>query len=301
MNAGDRPGTMDHDKSQKHRTDTPLRSGLLLLTYGGALEAPETGRRFSLEGDEIIIGRSGDANIQIDRDSVSRRHARLAKADGCWTVQDLQSTNGSYVNDVPIREHKLAPGDQLKIGSAIFRYLAGGNLDTLLLDELYQIAVRDGLTHALSRRAFVEAADREVARAQKLSKALSLLVVDIDHVKQINDHYGQLSGDFVIRELARRIRRKCERYELLCRYEGTQFLLLLPETDLPTAQDRAEEIRKAASAETFAFEGDQLSITVTIGVLPLQPGTDLVQFLRQSQEVLQRGKKQGRNRVVGLP
>ncbi len=289
---------MDQDKSRKNRAEAGNRGPLLLLTYAGALEAAETGRKFILEGEEIIIGRSSDANIQIDRDSVSRRHARLSKSESGWTVQDLQSTNGSYVNDVPIREHKLVPGDLLKVGSAIFRYLAGPTIETQLVDEMYQIAVRDGLTHALSRRAFVEAADREVSRAHKLGRPLSLLAIDLDHVKQINDNYGHLSGDFVIKELARRIRKKCDRYELLCRYEGTQFLLLLPESSLQAAQSRAEEIRASAASESFSFEGDQLAVTVTVGVIPLPPDGDTVSLLRQSQEVVQRGKKQGRNRVV---
>ncbi len=289
---------MDQDKSRKNRVE-PSHGPLLLLSYAGALEAPETGRRFILDGEELIIGRSSDAHIQVDRDSVSRRHARLSKLEGGgWQVQDLQSTNGSYVNDVPIREHKLTSGDQLKVGSAIFRYLAGSNIETLLLDELYQIAVRDGLTHALSRRAFVEAAEREVGRSSKLHRPLSLLAIDIDHIKQVNDNYGHLSGDFVIKELARRIRKKCERFELLCRYEGTQFLLLLPESNLSAAQNRAEEIRLATSSESFLFEGDQLSVTATVGVVSLAPDGDTVQLLRQSQEVVQRGKKQGRNRVV---
>ncbi len=289
---------MDQDKSRKNRAEAGSRGPLLLLTYAGALEAAETGRKFLLDGDEIIIGRSSDASIQIDRDSVSRRHARLAKTETGWTVQDLQSTNGSYVNDVPIREHKLVAGDLLKVGSAIFRYLAGPNIDTQLVDEMYQIAVRDGLTHSLSRRAFVEAADREVSRSHKLGRPLCLLAIDLDHVKQINDNFGHLSGDFVIKELARRIRKKCDRFELLCRYEGTQFLLLLPESNLQAAQARAEEIRASAASESFSFEGDQLSVTVTVGVIPLQPDGDTVSLLRQSQEVVQRGKKQGRNRVV---
>ncbi len=286
---------MEQDKSQKHRV-TP-QGGLLLLTYGGVFEAPEVGRRFPLEGEEVIIGRSSDAHIQIDRDSVSRRHARLAKADGGWIVQDLQSTNGSYVNDVPIQEHKLAVGDQLKVGSAMFRYLAGGQIETQLLDELYQIAVRDGLTLALSRRAFVEAVDREVARARKLSKPLSLLVLDIDHVKQINDNFGQLSGDFVIRDLARRIRKKCERFDLLGRYDGTQFLLALPETTAAVGQSRAEELRELTAGEPFSFEGDRLAVTVTIGVVEYQPNWETAHFLRHTQEALLRGKKQGRNRA----
>jgi two-component system cell cycle response regulator len=276
------------------------RGPLLLLSYAGALEAPETGRRFILDGDELIIGRSSDALISrsIATRSLVGMHGYRRLEGGGWQVQDLQSTNGSYVNDVPIREHKLTSGDQLKVGSAIFRYLAGSNIEALLLDELYQIAVRDGLTHALSRRAFVEAAEREVARAHKLNRPLSLLAVDIDHVKQVNDNFGHLSGDFVIKELARRIRKKCERFELLCRYEGTQFLLLLPETAIAFAQSRAEDLRSAAANERFLFEGDQLAVTVTVGVITLAPDGDTVQLLRQSQEAVQRGKKQGRNRVV---
>ena len=210
---------MDQDKSRKNRVDAS-RGPLLLLSYAGALEAPETGRRFILDGDELIIGRSSDAHIQVDRDSVSRRHARLSKVDGGWQVQDLQSTNGSYVNDVPIREHKLAPGDQLKVGSAIFRYLAGSSIETLL-----RRAVSDRGARRTDPRAQPSSLRRSdgtrVHRAHKLLRPLTLLAIDIDHIKQVNDNYGHLSGDFVIKELALSDSQKCERFELLCRYEGT--------------------------------------------------------------------------------
>src|SRR5688500_12938686 len=93
-----------------HQSSTTPGQACLVLIYAGAPGAGEIGRRFELAGDELIIGRGSDADIQIDRDSVSRRHARLYRQDGGWSVCDLQSTNGSYVNDMPIQEHGLRDG-----------------------------------------------------------------------------------------------------------------------------------------------------------------------------------------------
>src|SRR5262245_58140110 len=108
---------MDEWKSRRnklHADPAPPAKGqtVLVLVYAGALDSAEAGRRFFLDGEELIIGRSSDADIQVDRDSVSRRHARISRAADGWVVCDLQSTNGSYVNDMPIREHKLQGGDR---------------------------------------------------------------------------------------------------------------------------------------------------------------------------------------------
>ena len=199
---------------------------------------------------------------------------------------------------LPIREHKLASGDLLVESRQCDLPLPGWKQPGVAADRR---AVPDcgarWLTHSLSRRAFVEAADREVAQAHKQSWPLSLLAIDIDHVKQINDNYGHLSGDFVIRGLARRIRKKCERYELLCRYEGSQFLLLLPESNQQAAQARAEEIRASQRSESFSFEGDQLAVTVTVGVLTFRPKATPFLFCASPRNCAA-WQKQGRNRVV---
>jgi two-component system cell cycle response regulator len=295
---------MDEWKSRRnklHADPAPPAKGqpVLVLVYAGALDSAEAGRRFFLDGEELIIGRSSDADIQVDRDSVSRRHARISRSTDGWVVCDLQSTNGSYINDMPIREHKLQSGEWLKIGNAVFRFLAGPNVEALVQDEQYSVAVRDGLTQAYSRRAFVDLLDRELIRAQRSGRPLSLIAVDIDHCGKINDAHGHLTGDHIIKELARRIQKRMDRTEALCRYEGTQFLLLVPECPLEKALERGEELRQAAAAETFNFEGDRIAVTVSVGAVARSGEGDPAQALRAVQEQVQRAKKQGRNRVAG--
>src|SRR5262249_22543985 len=146
---------MDDWKSRKHslRSGQPVRGQpCLLLVYAGVMDSPEVGCRFDLVGDELIIGRSSDADIQVDRESVSRRHARLSNVEGAWQIADLQSTNGTYVNDAPARERSLSDGDYLKIGNAIFRYFSGPGIISSVQEELYRVSVTCGLTQTYKRR-----------------------------------------------------------------------------------------------------------------------------------------------------
>jgi diguanylate cyclase (GGDEF)-like protein len=291
---------MDDWKSRKialRPEATGPAKAVLVLVYAGSLDSPEVGHRFELTGDELIIGRSSDAGIQVDRDSVSRRHARLSRQGEGWAVADLQSTNGSYINDMPIREHRLQSGERLKIGNAIFRFLAAPGLEAALADEQYRIAVSDGLTSAWNRRAFIDILEREVARAHRFARPTSLCVLDIDGCKAVNDTHGHLTGDHIIKELSRRILQRTDRAEVLCRYEGTQFVLLLPECGHEQALARAEQLRQATASETFDFEGDRIAVTCSIGVCTLGGETDAAQFIRTGQELMLRAKKQGKNRV----
>lgn len=293
---------MDDLKSRKVQLRPEPAAGgparaMLVLVYAGSLDAPDVGQRFELSGEELIIGRSSDAGIQVDRDSVSRRHARLSRQGDGWVVADLQSTNGSYINDMPIREHRLQSGELLKIGNAIFRFLAAPGLEAALCDEQYRIAVSDGLTSAWNRRAFADILEREVARAHRFGRTASLLALDIDNCKVINDTHGHLTGDHIIKEMSRRILRRTDRSEVLCRYEGTQFLLLLPECGPAQAVARAEELRQAAASETFDFEGDRIAVTCSLGACTLTTETTAAQLIRAAQELMLRAKKQGKNRV----
>ncbi|HEY8145024.1 MAG TPA: FHA domain-containing protein, partial [Kofleriaceae bacterium] len=116
--------------------------GCLVLIYP---PGPDMGRRWPLGTDEIVVGRGSDCDIQIDRDSVSRRHARVYRVDDQWFVEDLGSTNGSYINDVPIQRSPLRDGDFVKIGSAIFKFLYGSGVETSYHEEIYRMTIIDGL------------------------------------------------------------------------------------------------------------------------------------------------------------
>jgi diguanylate cyclase (GGDEF)-like protein len=261
----------------------------------------DLGRRFPLDGETLIIGRGSDCDIVVDLDSVSRRHAQLQRHEDEIVVSDLGSTNGTYVNETQVKEQTLADGDQVKIGNAIFKFLSGGNVETGYHEAIYRMTIIDGLTEAYNSRYFFEFLDREMARCARYRRPLSLVMFDLDHFKKINDTHGHLAGDFVLRELARRLRGRIRKEELLARYGGEEFVVLLPEADHEGAVDFAEQIRCIVEREPFEFEGDVIPLTISVGVATLsgQPATDAAQFVKIADDNLYRAKRGGRNRVVG--
>jgi two-component system cell cycle response regulator len=264
---------------------------------------PDMGKRFPLDRLEFVLGRGNDCDIQVDRDSVSRRHARVFRTDTAsteWTVQDLGSTNGSYVNDQPIQQASLRDGDFLKIGAAIFKFLTGANVEVSYHEEIYRMTIVDGLTGVHNKRYLLEFLDREMARCMRYGRPLSLVMFDIDHFKGINDQHGHLTGDSVLKELAKRLTLRIRREELLARYGGEEFAAVLPETGRVGALEFGEQIRQLVARDPFEFEGDRLNVTISVGVATIDgEPIDLANFIRLADENLYRAKRAGRNRVVG--
>jgi two-component system cell cycle response regulator len=271
------------------------RACLVLIYPAG----PELGRRFELEGHAaVLIGRGADCDIRLDRNSVSRKHARVTRIGTSWNVQDLGSTNGSYVNDRPVSHAPLRDGDRLKIGSAIFKFLVGGNVESAYHEEIYRMAIIDGLTQAYNKRYFIQNLEREILRAEA-RRPLSLLIFDIDHFKKINDEHGHLMGDQVLRELAGRVRSRVRREEVFARYGGEEFTLTLPDTDREHALHLAEQLRLLVAGEPFTIEGKRILVTISMGVSSCQGETAVEPFLKLADDNLYRAKRAGRNRVVG--
>src|ERR1700738_4065370 len=154
------------------------------------------GTRYALGDTPLVLGRGGDCEIRINDHSVSRRHARIQPgADGYYAV-DLQSTNGTYVNDVPASMYKLKDGDYLRVGNCIYRFLAGGNVEAEYHEEIYRLTIIDALTEIFNKRYLIEFLDRELARSARYQRPLTLILFDIDFFKAINDEHGHLGGDF---------------------------------------------------------------------------------------------------------
>ena len=262
---------------------------------------PDMGKRFPLDRQEFVLGRGTDCDIQVDRDSVSRRHAKVFLRDGVtWVVQDLGSTNGSYVNDTPIQTSALRDGDFLKIGAAIFKFLTGANVEMSYHEEIYRMTIVDGLTGVHNKRYFLEFLDREMARCARYGRPVALVMFDIDHFKLINDQHGHLTGDYVLKEMARRLTTRIRRDELLARYGGEEFAAVLPETGRDGALEFGEQLRQIVAKEPFEFEGDNLPVTISVGVAVTEgPPVDLQAFVKAADENLYRAKRGGRNMVVG--
>jgi len=186
----------------------------------------------------------------------------------------------------------------VKIGRTIFKFIAGGNIEAAYHDEIYRLTTIDGLTQVFNRRYFEETLDREISRCIRYSREMSLVMIDIDHFKQINDTYGHLAGDHVLKHIASAIKTKIRREDVFARYGGEEFGLLLPEVDTKGALLMAEKARKLVEKHKFEFDKQEISVTISLGVATLKSGQrDSADLVRAADVKLYEAKTSGRNRV----
>lgn len=168
-----------------------------------------------------------------------------------------------------------------------------------LYERVQELAIHDGLTGVFVRRHFMQRVQEEVARAARHDRTLAFLMVDIDHFKQINDTYGHLVGDTVLRELAALLRTQVRDVDLLGRYGGEEFAIALPDAGRPEAQAVAERIREVVMAMTFRAYDERLTLTVSIGVAAFpQDAGDAAELVERADVAMYHAKLAGRNRVV---
>jgi diguanylate cyclase (GGDEF)-like protein len=257
------------------------------------------GARHLLEKEMLILGRGDDCDITVQDFSVSRRHVRFDLDLDGYLVTDLESTNGTYVNDTPAKNTPLNDGDYVRVGNCLYRFLAGGNVEAEYHEELYRLAIHDALTGLYNKRYLMDYLQREIDRSARYSRPLALIIFDIDHFKAINDTMGHLAGDLTLRELAGRLRGEICKDDLLARYGGEEFAAVLTEADKTAAAELAEQLRRSVEDHTFTFEGRRYPVTISLGVASIQ-GDELPpqELIRRADERLYRAKREGRNRVV---
>lgn len=171
----------------------------------------------------------------------------------------------------------------------------------VLVQSLNEFATHDGLTGLYNHRAFYALLEDELARAQRFNRRpVSLLLLDIDHFKRVNDTQGHLAGDAVLKGLGELLSRQARAIDRVCRYGGEEITVILPETDLETAANVAERMRAAVDAQLFEFNGGvPLRITVSIGVASFPEHADNVQALVAAADAaMYIAKQSGRNRVI---
>jgi diguanylate cyclase (GGDEF)-like protein len=265
----------------------------LVVIYGH-----ELGKKYRFAQNSIIIGRSSKSDIHIDEESVSRSHCRLERKASETTIRDLGSTNGTYVNDKQADNIVLRDGDLIKVGRTIFKFLSGGNVENAYHEEIYRLMTIDGLTQVFNKRYFMESLERELSRSRRYRRELSLIMFDIDHFKKINDSYGHLAGDAVLKQLCQVVHSKIRREDLLCRYGGEEFAILLPEIDIQNAEVTAEKIRSLVEQTPFTFEQTNIPVTISLGVCCAETESiDVDSFIKLADSKLYEAKKSGRNQV----
>jgi diguanylate cyclase (GGDEF)-like protein len=270
-------------------------------------ENKQLGNRFRLGAGAVIeVGRAPSCEISLPEVlSISRTHAQIEHRGSFVIVKDLGSTNGTFVNDEIVRgERPIQSGDRIQVGAVHFKFLHERDVEHAYHEAIYNLVMRDGLTETFNQRKYTEEVEREVARARRYSRPLSLILFDIDHFKRLNDDYGHLCGDYVLKQLAARVRDQLRSEQVLARVGGEEFVILSPETDLEGAVALAEKLREQIASLELEYAGFKIRVTCSFGVAAYDRAMAGPEDLyRGADEALYTSKRAGRNRVsrAGAP
>jgi two-component system cell cycle response regulator len=259
----------------------------------------ELGRRYVLNESPMTIGRGSNNHVVVSSDAVSRQHAQLERRGTDIILSDLNSTNGTFINNERKRPNnaRLNRGDQIRVGDTVFKFLSGSDIEAQYHAVIGYMAVTDGLTNLSNRKHLDTLLSEEIQRARRHGRDLSVLMIDIDYFKTINDVHGHLAGDRVIAGLAQLLRQRLRSDDKLGRYGGEEFCAVLPETNLANAAAIAETLRTLVATSPFPIDSQRLAVTVSIGGAALQPQMQTSDLYGAADEMLYRAKNLGRNRV----
>jgi two-component system, cell cycle response regulator len=261
----------------------------------------EAGRTYIVSGHQTLIGRSTQCDLSIDNEELSRRHCRVFRSGDTFVVEDLGSRNGTLIDGavisfaVPLREGTII---RLAAGVAI-KFSTQDELEVKAEQRLYESAVLDALTGVHNRRHLDQRLRAEVAFATRHRSALSVLLLDIDHFKKINDTLGHPAGDAALRALGELLLKTVRTEDIVARYGGEEFAIVLEGTDRQGAFQLAERIRQEVEQQSFASQQGAFQATLSIGVASYpDDAREKADIIARADQSLYAAKHGGRNRTV---
>jgi diguanylate cyclase (GGDEF)-like protein len=284
--------------SATEASESPDARDLLLIVMSGN----HVGEIHALPRERAltILGRDDAADVQVLDAEVSRRHAaiRYDAQDERFYIADLESRNGSSINGEPLTsEHRLSVGDKIGLGSiTVLRMTSAVEPEAKYARKMYQAALRDGLTGAFNRRYLEERLEAELAYARRHDTPVSLLLLDLDHFKRINDEHGHRAGDGVLGHFVRLLERAVRTEDVVARYGGEEFAVLCRDTDDTQASILAERLRAMTAFEPVAHESEKIPVTVSIGIACVRGhNADPRALVESADRALYAAKNAGRN------
>lgn len=303
MNDKKKPDMTEEDFSERtvitgiHAIEEPVAQKAYIMFISGQL----SGKLCYLENRETVIGRAAECDISINDSRISRHHLRISIDGEQAIIEDMGSTNGTFVNGERIAMRLLHNGDQVHISSdTLFKFALGSEAEQILLKEMHQMANYDAVTGVHNKHVFEKRLNEEFSYALRKRQGLSLLMIDIDFFKKVNDTHGHMAGDYVLKGVAARIQKALRDEDILARYGGEEFAVILRGTDAKGALQLAERVRKVIAAEPFAFEEQLIPISISLGVATLKGGNykTVPDFIAHADACLYQSKENGRNRVT---
>jgi diguanylate cyclase (GGDEF)-like protein len=283
--------------TQRHLATPEQRDRALLVRT----DSHNAGQVLKLAGDRFGLGRHPDNQACIDDDGISRFHARISIDKSKYWVEDLGSSNGTYINGRRITSCELSNGDTLNLGPRVsFRFSAATEHEERVLKQLYESSVRDPLTGAFNRHYFSSQLTSELAYAARHDQPLSIVLLDIDFFKKVNDTHGHLGGDTALLHVANVFAKSLRTEDLLARYGGEEFVILLRGIAVDRAVAVAERLRTSLESQAVIHGATSFKITASFGCASLACcGSAVAEVLiEMADRRLYRAKELGRNCVV---
>ena len=269
-----------------------------VIVYDGE----EIGALFSLTKDETVFGRTGECDVVLSEERVSRRHAVIRRAGddgGEFELVDLNSTNGTYLNGEPVTRAVLRDGDKIAIGGSTLKFAFLDEQDISFQSKIVEMIHVDDLTGLLTKRSLFRALEKELVRAERYARPVAVFMMDIDHFKQVNDTHGHLVGSACLAEVGKLIRESTRSVDVNGRYGGEEFVSYLPETGTAEAMLVADRIRQGLASRWFRFGEVIYRVHISIGVSVFPDhGRTVEELVHAADLALYRAKNTGRNRVA---
>lgn len=287
---------------RSERKPRDIRPALVFLS-GELIAVP-----IPLEREEVTLGRAVEADVRVVDSKVSRLHAKImTEMNGDDTTKciltDLDSRNGTFLNGQRITQEVLQNGDKILIGEHLLRFDLLDDIDREYQQQIHRLISHDDLTGLLSSRSFFSELRRETARAKAEKRTFCVLMMDVDHFKDVNDKYGHLTGSRTLEEIGTNIISNMRSGDSAARFGGEEFSAFLLDADLPQALVAAERIRKSIEETNFSVikqgkPADSHSVTISIGIASFPDDSrDPIELVEMADSALYRAKREGRNKV----
>ena len=248
----------------------------------------------------VVLGRDPTVELTLQDEGISRRHCRVVFDGDHYVVEDLNSTNGTLLNGVLLsRAEQLQPGDRIHLGACIVKFTHSDAAEVGYHEQMDTLVGTDDLTGLMAKRRFDVAFQRAVEAAGMSRGVLSVMMLDLDGLKRINDTHGHPVGAHTISAAGRLIGEIVSRKGgEACRFGGDEFAAFLPGYSKAEAVAVGENIREVIGAHRFAKDEIVVNPTISIGVAAFpDDGSHHEKLLHRADEALYRAKNAGRNRV----
>ena len=250
----------------------------------------------------MLLGRGRDADVRLTNRRASRRHARIrVNPEGSAVVEDLGSTNGTFLNGKPVRRYLLKDGDKLSLGpNAVVRFSYQDEVERDFHQALINSEIRDPLTGIYTRSYIFDQIALTCAHAQRHATRLALLIFDIDRFNQTNNMYGNTAGSFVVKTITRIVRRELRMNDIYARCGVDRFVVMARDISDAGAVMLARRIRRAIKSRKIVFQGAHIPASVSIGIATLSEKiNEPTPLIRLAEKYLRMAKTAGGACIAG--